>query len=618
MEKNLMKLRSLQIKITFWAGICLLITAAIIIAFSAITMKNRAEKRYRSAISDAQNYAWAIAKQQAYHIKTKWDTAFETARTLAQILSGLKDEKVALELSRQEVNGILKSILIQHPDFAAVYTCWEPDAFDGMDRGYKNDEGHDETGRFVPYWSRGEEGDITLEPLLDYDKQEKIKQECIFDPYIYPVQGKPALITPLIVPIIVGEEFFGIVGIDMRLDFLQKAADEVRSVYEGAAQLQIISHNGTLAAVTGRPELGGKSLKDYDKEEFETLMDIVRKGEEYSEIKKNRLEIHSPLHIGKTEFPWAVRILIPLEIITEAADKMKQEAIRGLQTMIAISMICVLAALIFLRFIVSGFVRPVRNISDTLNEIAGQMSSASDMLSSISRNVSEGASEQAASVKETSSFLEEIASMIMQNADNTDEASRFMRESAQSVDEASGSMTDLTVSMDDMFKASQETFRIIKTIDEIAFRTNLLALNAAIEAARAGQAGAGFAVVADEVRNLALRSAGAAKNTSSLIEQTVSRIETGVKIVNRTSETFANLILTRKKVGEAVKEIAAASQEQAKGAEQVSKSVAAMDQVTQRNAEESAAASEELNAQADQMKKTAEKLMMIVSGGVRK
>jgi methyl-accepting chemotaxis protein len=625
-----MKLKSLQMKITFWAGICLLLTAAIIIAFSALCMKKRIEKGRQTAISDAQNYAGAVAKQHAFHVKAKLDTAFESAYTLARMFSGIKNEQIGLEISREETNNILESILTQNPDFAGVYTCWEPDAFDGMDRGYKNDKGHDETGRFIPYWSRGEDGKIMLEPLIDYEKEgpgdyyqvpKKTKKECVIDPYIYPIQKKPALITSLVVPILVGEEFYGIVGIDLRLDFLQKAADEVRSLYEGAAQFQIISHNGIYAAVTGRPELAGKSMKEIDKKNFERDENIIREGKEFVEIEEKNLELYFSLKIGNTTNPWSVRILVPLEKVTLAADARMSQGFLDLWNIIGISVCCVFAALIFLWLIVSGFVKPVRNISDTLNEIAGEVTSASDMLSSVSQNVSEGASEQAASVEETSSSLEEISSMISRNADNSDEADRFMQESARAVDEANVSMTELTASMDDMLKASQETFRIIKTIDEIAFQTNILALNAAIEAARAGQAGAGFAVVADEVRNLALRSTGAAKNTTALIEKTVSRIESGAKIVNRTSETFANLIRTRKKVGELVKEIAAASQEQARGTEQVSKALVEMGQVTQQNAagaEESASASEELNTQADQMKTAAEELMMIVSGGVRR
>ncbi|OQX12640.1 MAG: hypothetical protein BWK80_43525, partial [Desulfobacteraceae bacterium IS3] len=168
-------------------------------------------------------------------------------------------------------------------------------------------------------------------------------------------------------------------------------------LYEGAAQLQIISHNGTLAAVTGRPELGGKHLKDYDKQEFEREGDIIREGKEFVKKEGKDLEVYFPLKIGNTASPWSVRILVPLEKVTAAADARMNQGFRDLWNMIGISVCCVFAALIFLRFIVRGFVRPVRNISDTLNEIAGEVTSASDMLSSVSQNVSEGASEQAAS-----------------------------------------------------------------------------------------------------------------------------------------------------------------------------------------------------------------------------
>ncbi len=621
-----MKLKSLQTKITFWAGICLMITAAVIIAFSATGTKNRLEKRHQTAISEGTNYAGAVAKQHAFLMKAKLDTAFESAHILARMFSGIKNEQIGLEISREETNNILESILTQNPDFAGVYNCWEPDAFDGMDRGYKNDEGHDETGRFIPYWSRGEDGKIMLEPSLDYEKEgpgdyyqlpKKTKKECVIDPYLYMIQGKPTLIMSLVVPIIVGDEFYGIVGIDLRLDFLQKATDDVKSFYEGAAQIQIISYNGIYAAATGRPELAGKSMKDTDKENFEKEGDIIREGKEFVEIEEKDLELYFPLKIGNTESPWSVRILVPLEKITQEADMRRSEAIRDLWAMIGISVICVLAALIFLRFLARGIVKPFRNIIQTLNEIAGEVTSASDMLSSVSQNVSEGASEQAASVEETSSSLEEISSMISRNADNSDEADRLMQESARSMDGANVSLRELTASMDDMLKASQETFRIIKTIDEIAFQTNLLALNAAIEAARAGQAGAGFAVVADEVRNLALRSTDAAKNTAALIEKTVRQIESGATVVNRTNEAFADLARTRRKVEELIKGIAAASQEQARGTEQVTKAVIEMGQVTQRNAagtEESASASEELNTQADQMKTAAEELMRLVGG----
>jgi methyl-accepting chemotaxis protein len=157
--------------------------------------------------------------------------------------------------------------------------------------------------------------------------------------------------------------------------------------------------------------------------------------------------------------------------------------------------------------------------------------------------------------------------------------------------------------MAEITKASEDTQKIVKTIDEIAFQTNLLALNAAVEAARAGEAGAGFAVVAEEVRNLAMRAAEAAKNTANLIEDTVKKIDTGSHLVERTSTAFSQVSGNTDKVGVLVSEISQASQEQARGIAQVNKAMADMDRVVQQiaaSAEESAAAAEELHAQCGQ------------------
>ncbi len=180
-----------------------------------------------------------------------------------------------------------------------------------------------------------------------------------------------------------------------------------------------------------------------------------------------------------------------------------------------------------------------------------------------------------------------------------------MKDTKKVVGTANDSMYELTVSMREISKASEDTKKIIKTIDEIAFQTNLLALNAAVEAARAGETGAGFAVVAGEVRNLAMRAAEAANNTSALIEDTIKKVKDGSGLVEKTDEAFTRVSESASKVAELVGEIAAASSEQADGIEQVNKSIAQMDKITQRNAataEQSASASEQMNAQAEQMK----------------
>ncbi|RPH49325.1 MAG: hypothetical protein EHM85_14235, partial [Desulfobacteraceae bacterium] len=247
-----------------------------------------------------------------------------------------------------------------------------------------------------------------------------------------------------------------------------------------------------------------------------------------------------------------------------AANFMKVFALIAMLTGVGLAM-----ALGFL--ITRSTVGPIRRIISGLTEGAGQVASASGQVSSASQSLAEGASEQAASIEETSSSLEEMSSMTKQNADNATQADNLMKESKQMVATANDSMGSLTESMKEISVASEETAKIIKTIDEIAFQTNLLALNAAVEAARAGEAGAGFAVVADEVRNLAMRAADAAKNTANLIEGTVKKVKDGSALVARTNEAFGEVAASATKVAQLVSEIAAASNEQSQGIDQVNK-----------------------------------------------
>lgn len=213
-----------------------------------------------------------------------------------------------------------------------------------------------------------------------------------------------------------------------------------------------------------------------------------------------------------------------------------------------------------------------------------KMGSAVGQCAEMSNTLSDTAARQAASLEETSSSLEEMSSMTKQNAANAVEADKLMVLVRELIDKTKISMDKLNESINRIVGSTEETQKIIKTIDEIAFQTNLLALNAAVEAARAGEAGAGFAVVAGEVRNLALRAAEAAKNTSNLIEDIVGNIRGGAALVETTEQDFKRVADNSSKAVNLVAEISGASREQSQGIEQINTAVTEMSNVTQTNA----------------------------------
>ncbi|MFZ1982042.1 MAG: methyl-accepting chemotaxis protein [Smithella sp.] len=250
----------------------------------------------------------------------------------------------------------------------------------------------------------------------------------------------------------------------------------------------------------------------------------------------------------------------------------------------------------------------VENLDKALQQVAigaEQVSMASVQVSTGGQSLSQGASEQASSLEEVSSSLQEMSSMTRQNAQNAREAKGVSEQARESADKGVESMSRMSSAINQIKSSSDSTAKIVKTIDEIAFQTNLLALNAAVEAARAGDAGRGFAVVAEEVRNLAMRSAEAAKNTASLIEDAVKNSENGVAINAEVLKNFQDIVEKSNQVSHVVAEIAAASEQQDQGISQVTKAVEQLNQLTQQNAanaEESASAAEEMSSQSEEMR----------------
>ncbi len=302
------------------------------------------------------------------------------------------------------------------------------------------------------------------------------------------------------------------------------------------------------------------------------------------------------------------------QVMLDAARRTRRNV-----TWIAVVSVILGIALAFL--ISKSTVGILTRISRHMDGAAHHVAAAAGEVASSSQMVAQGTSEQASCIEETSASLEEVSSMTRRNSENADQANQLMEKAGRDILDARTSMTSLSQSMEEITSASRDTRAINKNIDEIAFQTNLLALNAAVEAARAGEAGAGFAVVAGEVRNLAQKAADASKKTEMLIAETVNKVEVGLQFLKSTEGSFEVMADSVSKAGGLVGEIASASREQLHGTEQIGRAVVEVEKVVQVNAssaEESAAAAQEMNAQAERLRAGVKVLLELTAGGAKK
>jgi len=284
---------------------------------------------------------------------------------------------------------------------------------------------------------------------------------------------------------------------------------------------------------------------------------------------------------------------------------------------VSVSVAALVLGLALTLFFSGGLLKAMQKITGGIRASFENVAEASLGLTAASQGLADGVSSQVAALETISASLEEVSSMARQSAVNAKEADSLMISTKKVIDEGVSSISRLIGSMNEISGANEETFKIIGTINQIAFQTNLLALNASVEAARAGEAGAGFAVVADEVRSLAARSAGAAGDSTKLIEDSTEKVKGGGSIAQETSKAYREIASSAEKVGSMISDISVASDEQATGVIAIKNEVITVDEVAQRNAahsEELASASETLGAQAAYLETYVTELVHLMGG----
>jgi methyl-accepting chemotaxis protein len=570
----------------------------------------------RQAREQSLATARAAATAEAQQVRAQLERALLTARTIGAGYLGMKGSTSAVD--RDAAAGILQTTLAQTPEFFAIWSCWEPNAFDDRDEEFVGRTGTDATGRFTPYWFRlGKE--IGFSALTNYTDSRHAYQvalaagrEVVLEPYEATVRGEKHLLTSLVVPVKVEGVVAGVVGID--LDLGAFAAAKAKEAIMGTGYATTFSHGGLYSSHPKSERLGSPGVK-HDPW-LEGFLGHLKEGRPFVTQTFSRtlndevFRIGQPVVIGDTGTPWSVVVSIPQSTVLHEANVLRRATL-----LLGGASLAALLGVVFV--LARRLAAPLKEIASELQAGAGSTSTNSSEIATASQALAASASQQAASLEETSASLEELSSMTKRNSESALSARKVADVARQSAEQGSQRMREMVSAMSNIKSASDSVAKTLKTIDEIAFQTNILALNAAVEAARAGEAGAGFAVVADEVRALAQRCGTAARDTSDQITRSVQASTSGAQICTQVAGSFDDILGKTRELNSLVVEIATASEQQTAGINQIYQSIALVDKTTQSTAaqsEETAAAAQQMSGQAEQLNAIAHRMFVLVEG----
>jgi len=360
---KLQQFRSLQTTVLIWTGIVLLLTGGILVLNATITTRNM-------AIANAKEQALTQGQSLASQIKAEIEVAMDGVRTMANALKTVKDPQTSVQLERREVSYMVRTLLLENRSLTGVSTLWDPNAFDGKDAQYINAPGgYDQTGRLLPYWHWDTLGNPIVEPLTDYETSEWVvcpkttKNECITEPYLYPINGVEILMTTVVAPIVVDNTYYGLVTSDIDLQFLQNHYADQAKIFDGAGAMAIVTNKGMIAGVTGQKELVGKQFSDYEPR-AEDIVAKIQAGQSDLFEDGGYLKVIVPINIGKATTPWGVYLRIPMKAVTATANRLTYQ-------MVAIGIVLIILGLIGIWWAFRWIaIRPIKVLQDAAKKLA--------------------------------------------------------------------------------------------------------------------------------------------------------------------------------------------------------------------------------------------------------